>query len=179
MYEETLEVLVGVGHEILAIRSKDPAMSIVNGWVLQFFTRGGVQLDAVGGDGLPRRKREGPGFDGVSWRDKIRGRIRNVSSRVRVFQRLLARVHRPRRNMDLLALRDIERLEEGVHVLPAVELTEATKFGLSDRLESIAGTITVDELLNMSRLDLSAVVNDLARWIDQGLGKVESGVINF
>ena len=81
--------------------------------------------------------------------------------------------------MNLLTLGNIERLEEGVHVLPAVQLAEAAKFGLSDRLDGVAGTITVNKLLHMGRLDLAAVVDDFTRRINQRLGQVESGVIDL
>lgn len=81
--------------------------------------------------------------------------------------------------MDLLALRDVEGLQERVHVLPAVELAETTQLCLGNTLEGVASTIAVDKLFDVSRLDLAAVVDDFTGWVDQSLGQVESGVVNL
>jgi hypothetical protein len=79
----------------------------------------------------------------------------------------------------LFAKRHIERLEERVHVLPAVQLAEAAELGGDDRLECVAGAVTVDELLDVSGLDLAAVVDDLSRGVDESLGEVAGRVVDL
>ena len=81
--------------------------------------------------------------------------------------------------MDLFTSGHVERLEEGVHVFPAVELTETTELSRHNREESVPGAVTVDKLFNVCRLDLAAVVDDFTIGIDERLRNVESGVINL
>lgn len=81
--------------------------------------------------------------------------------------------------MDLLAKRDVQRLEERIHVLPAVELTEATELRGYNREEGIAGPIAVDELLDVCGFDLAAVVDDLAVGVDERLREVQCSMIDF
>jgi len=81
--------------------------------------------------------------------------------------------------VDLLATGDVQGLEERVHVLPAVELTKAANVSVSDRYEGIAGAISVDKLLYVTRLDLAAVVDDIAIRVDHDLGKIASGIVNL
>ena len=88
--------------------------------------------------------------------------VLTVGGRVRRNLSLLARVDGPSGNVYLLALGDVEGLEEGVHVLPAVELADAANLGLGDGLEGVAGAVAVDELLDVGGLDLAAVVDDIA-----------------
>lgn len=82
-------------------------------------------------------------------------------------------------SLDLLALGNVHGLEEGVHVLPAVELTKTSNVRLRDRLESVTGAVTVDKLLDVGRLNLAAVVEDLTSRGDQDLSQVEGSVVNL
>ncbi|KAI6752059.1 hypothetical protein HG531_006755 [Fusarium graminearum] len=121
----------------------------------------------------------GTGLNGILRSDQVRGWVSIVGGWVGVNLALLARVDRPCGDVNLLTSRDVERLEEGVHVLPAVELTNTANLSLTDRHESVASSITVDELLDVSGLDLAAVVDDSTVRTDQNLGQVESGVVNL
>jgi hypothetical protein len=105
--------------------------------------------------------------------------VLTVGGRVRRNLSLLARVDGPSGDVYLLALGDVEGLEEGVHVLPAVELADAANIGLGDGLEGVAGAVAVDELLDVGRLDLAAVVDDLAGRADENLGQVQGGVVDL
>lgn len=106
-------------------------------------------------------------------------KVLTVGGRVRRNLSLLTRVDGPSGNVHLLALGNVEGLEEGVHVLPAVELADAANLGLGDGLEGIAGAVAVDELLDVGGLDLAAVVDDLAGWADEHLGQVQGGVVDL
>lgn len=81
--------------------------------------------------------------------------------------------------MDLLAFRDIESLEERVHVLPAVQLAKTTELSLCDGFECVPSTIAVDQFLYMCRLDLATMVDDFAGWIDQSLSQVECCMVDL
>lgn len=177
--QEAIKVWVRLRHK-RAVRLVDAGVAVVGGRIsLRLDTFRGILLESLYTQSLEGCKGPSASLDGVSGRNQVRGRVRNVSGRVRVLESFFTRIHRPRCDMDLLTLRDVERLEEGVHVLPAVQLTETTKFSLSDRLESITSTITVDQFLNMGRLDLSAVVDDLACWVNQSLSEVQGGMVNL
>lgn len=129
----------------------------------------------------PLKGRQGPGtrLNGISRRHEVGRRVGHVGRRVGVLERFLAGIDGPRGDVDLLAHRDVERLEEGVHVLPAVELTEAAELGRGDRHEGVTRAVAVDELLDMGGLDLAAVVDDLTTGIDQSLRQVKGGVVDF
>lgn len=79
----------------------------------------------------------------------------------------------------LFPLGNIHGLQEWVHVFPAVQLTNSSDICLNDTLECVACTITVDKLLYVSRLDLSAVVEDLSSRGDENLGNVTGSEIDF
>ena len=64
--------------------------------------------------------------------------------------------------MDLLATGNVQGLEEGVHVLPAVELAETADIGICNGHEGITCAIVVDKLLDVARLDLASVVNNVS-----------------
>lgn len=121
---------------------------------------------------LERRQRPRRRLKCVRRGDDVRRRLRDVRRRVRVLQRLLSRVDRPRRDMDLLSHGDVERLEEGIHVLPAVELAETAEVGVDDGQEGVAVAVAVDELLNVCGLDLASVVEDIASGRDEDLREV-------
>ena len=93
---------------------------------------------------LERGKRPGASFNGVGRGDEIGRRVRDISRGVGVLECLFPRVDGPGGDVDLLAHGHVERLQEGVHVLPAVELAEATQFGGDDGEEGVAGAVTVD-----------------------------------
>lgn len=63
--EKTLEVFVGMRNQILAIRTKDAAVSVVDVWILKLLALGCVELDSLGRDGLPWCQGIRAGFDGV------------------------------------------------------------------------------------------------------------------
>ena len=105
--------------------------------------------------------------------------LSNVGAGIGVLEGLLARVQRPRGNVDLLAEGGGVRLEEGVHVLPAVEVANTTNLGLHHRLGCIAGAITEDQTLDVSGADLAAVVDDIAGWGDHNLSGVQAGKIEL
>lgn len=128
---------------------------------------------------LERRERPRPRLDRIRGRHQIGCRICHVSRRVWILQRLLARVHRPRRDVHLLAGGDVEGFEERVHVLPAVELAETAELGGGYGQEGVAGAIAVDELFDVRGLDLAPVVDHFAGGVDECLGEVERGVVNF
>lgn len=81
--------------------------------------------------------------------------------------------------MDLFATRGTERLHERVHVLPAVELTDAADISLGDRLGRVAGAVAEDQSLDMGGADLAAVVDDITRRGDEHLGRVETGKVQL
>lgn len=57
--------------EILSVWTKDPTMTVVDVRVLQLPARGRVELDSVGGDGLPWSQGESTRFDGIRWCDQL------------------------------------------------------------------------------------------------------------
>jgi hypothetical protein len=155
-------------------------VSVVSrGVSLRLYTLRGVLLETLDTEPLERSKSPSTSLNSVGRSDQVGRRVGDVGSRVRVLQCLLTRVHWPSGNVNLFAKRHIERLEERVHVLPAVQLAEAAELGGDDRLESVAGAVTVDELLDMSGLDLAAVVDDLSRGVDESLGEVAGRVVDL
>lgn len=81
--------------------------------------------------------------------------------------------------MDLLSERGGVRLEEGVHVFPAVEVADAADLGLHDGLGGVAGAVTEDEALNVSSTDLTAVVDNITGRADHDLGGVQAGEVKL
>lgn len=177
--QKTVEVLLGLDNEA-AVRSVDTGVAVVDRRIgLGLDTLGSVDLQTLDGETLERSKSPCSGLDGVLRSDQVRGRISVVGGRVRVNLALLAGVDRPGGNVNLLSSRDVKALEERVHVLPAVKLTDAANAGLADRLEGVTGAVTVDKLLDVSGLDLASVVNDVAIRGDEDLREVKSGVVDL
>ncbi len=106
-------------------------------------------------------------------------RIGIVRRRVGINLPFFPGVDRPRGNVNLLAQRHRQALEERVHVLPAVQLADTANLGVGYGDEGVAGTIPVYEFLYMGGLDLSAMIDDVAIGIDQGLGEIQRGVVNL
>ncbi len=75
--------------------------------------------------------------------------------------------------MNLLSERGSVCLQEGVHVFPAVEVTDSANLGVNDGLGSVSSPIPKNETLNVSCLDLAAMVDDLAGWRDHDLSRVQ------
>lgn len=177
---ETVKVLVGLGDSQAAVGLVDAGVAVVVGGIgLGLDALGGVLLEALDGKALEGGEHPGAGLDGVGRGDELGGGVGVVGGRVGGDLALDAGVDGPSGDVDLLALRDVERLEEGVHVLPAVELANAANLGLRDRHEGVAGAITVDELLNVGGLDLAAVVDDGAGRVDEDLSEIEGGVVEL
>lgn len=65
-------------------------------------------------------------------------------------------------------------LQKGVHVLPAVQLSNPSNISVNDGLKGVSSPIAEDELLNMRWLDLSSMVEDISRWSDEYLSKMQS-----
>jgi hypothetical protein len=138
-----------------------------------------VLLETLDTEPLERSKSPSTRLNSVGRSDQVGGRVGDIGRRVRVLQCLFARVHWPSSNVNLLAERHVERLEERVHVLPAVQLAEAAELGGDDRLECVTGAVTIDELLDVSGLDLAAVVDDLSRGVDESLSEVAGRVVDL
>ena len=75
--KQSLEVFVGVRNEVLSIRSKDTAISIVDVGILKLFSRRCVELDSLRSNCLPRRKSERTGLDRVRRGNKLSGLVSN------------------------------------------------------------------------------------------------------
>lgn len=148
--EKTLKVPVGMRNQILAIRAKDAAVSVVDVWVLELLALGRVELDSLGRDGLPWCQGIRAGFDGVgrchqlllsaqpqSKKKKDREeyitiRLGHIGKRIRILQGLLPRIQRPSGNMHLLAQRRRIGLHERVHIFPAIQVSHASNLRLHD-----------------------------------------------
>lgn len=81
--------------------------------------------------------------------------------------------------MDLLAERGGVGLEEGVHVLPAVEVANTANLGFHHRLGGVTGAVTEDQTLDVSSADLAAVVDDIAGRADHDLSGVQAGEVEL
>lgn len=81
--------------------------------------------------------------------------------------------------MNLLAKRRSICLEKRIHILPAIELPDAANLRLDDRLRRVASPVAKDEALDMRRLDLAAVIEDIARRGDQHLRDVQTRQIDL
>lgn len=177
--EQAIEVLLGLDDEA-TVGAVDTGVAVVRGGVcLGLDALGGGLLQALDAEALEGGKGPGAGLVGVRGRDEVRRGVGVVGGGVRVHLALDAGVDRPGGDVDLLSLAHVEGLEEGVHVLPAVELAQPSELGLGDGLEGVAGAIAVDELLDVGGLDLAAVVDDVALWVDEGLGEVQGGVVDL
>lgn len=69
--KKALKSFVWMRDEILSVWTKDPTMAVVDMRVLQLLTRGRVELEPLGGDGLPWGQSESPCFDGIRGRDQL------------------------------------------------------------------------------------------------------------
>lgn len=177
--KQTIKVLLRLDNQA-SIRSVNASMAVIDGGIsLRLDALGGVDLETLNRETLEGSKSPGTSLNSVLGSDEVRSRVGVVGSRIRVNLTLLARVDRPSSNVDLLTSRDVERLEERVHVLPAVQLTDTADVSLADGHEGVARAITVDKLLDMSRLDLATVVDHIAIRTDEDLREVESGVVDL
>lgn len=177
--QQTVEVLLGLDDEA-AIRTVDTGMSVVRRGVgLGLNARGCGLLQTLNGEALEWSEGPSARLVGVSWCDEVGGIVGIVGCRVWGDLALEAGVDWPGGDVNLFTLADVEGLEEGVHVLPAVELAQPSDLRLRDGLEGVARAITVDELLDVGRLDLAAEVDDVAFRVDEGLGEVQGGVVDL
>jgi hypothetical protein len=83
-------------------------------------------------------------------------------------------VNIPCGDMNLFAERNGVTLQEWVHVLPAVQLTNAANLRVDDHGSGIPRAIAEDETLHVSRTDLAAVVDDGAPRVDEDLRDVQA-----
>lgn len=70
-------------------------------------------------------------------------------------------------------------LQEGVHVLPTVEVTDTADLSVHDGLGGVTSAVAEDEALDVGGLDLAAVVYDVASWVDHDLSGVQTGEIDL
>lgn len=177
--QQAVKVLLGLDDQA-AVRAVDTGMAVVRGGVgLGLDALGGGLLEALDAEALEWGEGPGSGLVGVGGRDKVGRGLGVVCRGVWVDLALDAGVDWPGGDVDLLALAHVQGLEEGVHVLPAVELAQPSELRLRDGLEGVAGAITVDELLDVGGLDLAAVVDDVSLWVDEGLGEVQGGMVDL
>lgn len=177
--QQTIEVLLGLDDQA-TVRTVDTGVAVVRGGVgLGLDTLGGGLLQALDTEALEGGEGPCAGLVGVRRRDEVGRGVGVVGRGVRVNLALDAGVDGPGGDVDLLSLAHVQGLEEGVHVFPAVELAQPSELGLGDRLESVAGAITVDELLDVGGLDLATVVDDVSLWVDESLGEVQGGVVDL
>lgn len=177
--QQAVEVLVGLDDQA-AVGAVDAGVAVVGGRVgLGLDSLRGGLLQALDAEALEGGEGPGAGLVGVRGRDEVGRGVGVVGGRVGGNLALDARVDGPGGDVDLLPLAHVQGLEEGVHVLPAVELAQPPELGLRDGLEGVAGAIAVDELLDMGGLDLAAVVDDVAFGVNKSLGEVQSGVVDL
>lgn len=177
--QQTVEVLLGLDDKA-AVRAVDAGVSVVWGGVgLGLDARGGGLLQTLDAEALERSESPSASLVGVRWCDEVGGIVGVVGCRVWVDLALEAGVDWPGGDVDLLALADVQGLEEGVHVLPAVELAQPSDLRLRDGLEGVTGAIAVDKLLDVGGLDLAAEVDDVSFRVNERLGKVEGGVVDL
>lgn len=81
--------------------------------------------------------------------------------------------------MDLLRERRSVSLQEGIHILPVVQVSDTSDFSVNHRLSNITSAIAKDEALDVRGLDLAAMVDDISRQVDHGLSGVQAGEINL
>ena len=81
--------------------------------------------------------------------------------------------------MNLLAQGRGIRLHERVHILPAIQLADASDLRLHHRLRGIAGAVAEDQPLDVRGADLAPVVQHLACRGDEHLRCVEAGEVQF
>lgn len=98
---------------------------------------------------------------------------------VRVLEGLLSGVQRPSSDVNLLTERGGISLQERVHVLPTVQVSNAADLGLHHGLGSVASAVSENKALDVGGLDLAAVVDDIASWCDHNLGGIQTGEIKL
>ena len=96
------------------------------------------QLESLRRDSLEWSQNSSARFDSVGRGDNISPLLAGVSSWVWMFPNPLAGRKRPSGHVDLLATRDIEGFHKRVHVLPAVQLSEAADVSIGNGHESVA-----------------------------------------
>lgn len=65
------------------------------------------------------------------------------------------------------------------HIFPAVKVAQVANFSLNNAIQGIAGTLAKNELLNVCRLNLAAVVNNIAIGINDDLSNVKAVALNL
>lgn len=177
--DEAFEVLCGLGDQTLTVWAIDASVAVVHGVVLGGLAWRSLESNTCRRDGLEGCESERASLDGVSRSDDIGVGIADIGVRVRILECGGVRVQRPCGNVDLLALRNGVCLEEGVHVLPAVEVANSANLGVHDHVGGVTSTVAEDETLNVCGADLAAVVDDVAGRVDHDLGGVETVQIHF
>ena len=165
--DKAFEVFCGLGDQALTVGAVDASVAVVHGVVFGGLTRWGLQSNTGGRNCLEGCERERASLDGVSGSDDVGVGVADVSVRVGVFGGRSVRVQRPCGDVDLLALGDGVRLEEGVHVFPAVEVADAANLGIHHHVGGVAGAVTEDETLDVGGADLAAVVDLGAKGLSQ------------
>lgn len=157
--DKTFEILCRFGDQALAVRAVDASVAVVHGVIFRRLARWSLQSNTGGRDCLERCERERTSLNGVCRSDDVGVGVADVGVRVGVLEGGGVRVQRPCGDVDLLALRDGVRLEEGVHVLPAVEVADAANLGIHHHVGGVAGAVTEDETLDVGGANLAAVVD--------------------
>ena len=113
---------------------------------------------------LEWRKHVGASFNGIGWADDVRIGVADVGVGVWIIESGLVWVYGPCCDMDLaefyirsrghtfgithevylLSKTGRIRLQEGVHVLPAVQLSDPTDISVNDRFKAISSPIAED-----------------------------------
>lgn len=118
--QQSVEVLLGLDDQA-AVGAVDAGVAVVRRGVrLGLDTLGCGLLQTLDAEALEWGQGPGAGLVGVRRRDEVGGGVGVVGGWVWVDLAFHAGVHGPGGDVDLLSLRDIQGLEEGVHVLPAV-----------------------------------------------------------
>lgn len=199
--EKTLEVLRWMRYKVLSIWAEDTPVSVIDAGILQFLARGGIDLDSLGRDSLPRSEGEGASLDRIRgrnelgrlssvirskahigqhiWNSYIRICLCNVGVRVRVLEGLLSWVQRPGRDVDLLSKRCSVGLHEWVHVLPAVQVSNAADLSVHNRFGGVTRSIAKYKTLDVSSADLASMIDDLSGWVYHNLGGIQTGKIDL
>ena len=71
------------------------------------------------------------------------------------------------------------RVQKGIHVLPAVQLSNPSNVSINNRLEGVPSPIAEDELFDMRWLDLLSVIEYVPRWSNKDLSEMQSCHVNL
>lgn len=69
--------------------------------------------------------------------------------------------------------------EQVAHVFPAVQMTKSTNLRLNHTSKGITGALAENKSLNVGRLNLAAVVDNITMRVDDDLGHVEAVAVNL